>query len=157
MDKIALNISQLEDRIKGWKEEGCSIVFTNGVFDLLHRGHLTYLREAATLGDRLIIGINTDASVKRLKGEKRPVNCLEDRMYMLSCLSCVDMVVPFEEDTPLDLIKHVRPDILVKGGDYKIKNIVGFDYVRSYNGSVKVLSLIDGYSSTLLIEKIKSL
>lgn len=134
---------------------GEKTVFTNGCFDILHAGHVTYLKKARELGDRLIVGINTDASVRRLKGDSRPVNSLEDRMVVLSELNCVDDVIPFDEDTPLNLIMKVHPDVLVKGADYTIENIVGADYVMSYGGEVRTIPLLDGRSTTGIINKMK--
>lgn len=131
------------------------IVFTNGCFDILHKGHITYLREAKKLGDILVIGVNSDASVKRLKGEDRPINPLSDRMEILAALEFVDYVVHFEEDTPLDLIKKIMPDVLVKGGDYKIEDIVGAKEVMANNGEVKVLNFVAGKSTTSIVEKIR--
>ena len=133
------------------------IVFTNGCFDLLHVGHVAYLAAAKALGDYLIVGINDDASVRRLKGATRPINVLQDRMEMIAALESVDLVVPFSEDTPLELIKEVGPDILVKGGDYKVSEIVGAEQVKSSGGEVKVIPFKEGYSSTSLINKIKEI
>lgn len=131
------------------------VVFTNGCFDVLHRGHIHYLAEARALGDCLVVGLNSDASVKGLKGENRPINAEKDRAFLLSALSVVDYVIIFEEDTPLNLIREVIPDILVKGGDYTIDEIVGADFVMQNGGEVKVLQFVDGYSSTQVIEKMK--
>lgn len=135
---------------------GKTIVFTNGCFDILHRGHLTYLADAAKLGDALIIGLNSDDSVKRLKGESRPINDMEDRKFFLEALKSVACVEVFEEDTPIELIKAVTPDILVKGGDYDISKIVGREHVESHGGKVLTIPFVDGYSSTKMIERIKS-
>lgn len=134
---------------------GKKIVFTNGCFDILHRGHLKYLNEAKKLGDILIIGLNSDNSVKRLKGEDRPVNSEGDRQFMLENLKSVDKVFIFEEDTPYDLINAVLPSILVKGGDWAIDQIVGHDIVTANGGQVLSLNFEDGYSTTNLIEKIQ--
>ncbi|MFG1482277.1 D-glycero-beta-D-manno-heptose 1-phosphate adenylyltransferase [Halobacteriovorax sp. RZ-2] len=134
---------------------GKKIVFTNGCFDILHRGHLMYLNEAKKLGDILIIGLNSDSSVKRLKGEDRPVNSEGDRQFMLENLKSVDKVFIFEEDTPYDLINAVLPSILVKGGDWAIDQIVGHDIVTANGGQVLSLNFEDGYSTTNLIEKIQ--
>ena len=131
------------------------IVFTNGCFDLLHQGHVEYLCKARNLGDCLVVGINTDASVRRLKGQGRPISPLKSRQMVLAALSCVDLVVPFSEDTPLELIKLVRPDVLVKGGDYSRETIVGADFVESYGGKVVTIPLVEGFSSTNLINKVK--
>lgn len=134
---------------------GKRIVFTNGCFDILHRGHVTYLSEARKLGDLLVIGLNSDASVKRLKGPERPMNNEADRQYVLSQLKAVDFVEIFEEDTPLNLILKVKPAILVKGGDWKIDQIVGAKEVLSSGGDVFSLNFVDGYSTTALINKIQ--
>lgn len=142
-------------RIIDLKQSGKKIVFTNGCFDILHPGHLSYLREAKNLGDILVIGLNSDTSVRRLKGTKRPINKQKDRSILLQSLSFVDYVITFSEDTPKDLIEILSPDILVKGGDYKIKDIEGADHVIKNNGEVKILDFIHGYSSSNIIEKIK--
>jgi rfaE bifunctional protein nucleotidyltransferase chain/domain len=132
------------------------IVFTNGCFDILHRGHVAYLEEAATLGRSLVVGVNTDASVRRQgKGEDRPINPLEDRMHVLAALACVTLVVPFDEDTPLALIEAVRPDHLVKGGDWPPERIVGADFVRRYGGAVHSIPFRFQRSTTALIERIR--
>ena len=128
---------------------------TNGCFDILHAGHIKYLEEAKALGDTLIIAINDDESVVRLKGKHRPINPLSDRMKVLDGLASSDFIVPFEEDTPIELINLIKPDILVKGGDYSINDVVGVDEVREYGGDVKILSYLDGYSSSKIIEKLK--
>lgn len=141
----------LEESRKGKK-----VVFTNGCFDILHAGHITYLAEAKKLGDILVVGVNSDASVKRLKGEERPVNNVSDRALLLSALESVDYVIPFEEDTPLELIKEVRPDVLVKGGDYSIDNIVGADIVASYGGITTTIPLVPDKSTTGIINRLKS-
>ena len=131
------------------------LVFTNGCFDILHRGHIEYLYQARNLGDALMVGVNTDNSVKRLKGEMRPINGEYDRMMLLASLYFVDYVVLFDEDTPLQLIKSVRPDILVKGGDYTRDTIVGADFVESTGGEVVVISFVEGYSTTKVINKMR--
>ena len=140
--------------ISKWKEirnEEYNVVFTNGCFDVLHRGHITYLAEARDLGDCLVVGLNSDASVKRLKGENRPINNEKDRALLLAALSFVDYIIIFEEDTPKNLIEQVQPDILVKGGDYKIEDIVCADFVQSHGGEVLTIEFVDGYSSTKII------
>lgn len=129
------------------------IVFTNGCFDLLHVGHVRYLQEARNLGDVLVIGVNSDASVKRLKGPTRPVQIEQDRAEILAALGCVDFTAIFAEDTPENLIHQVKPDILVKGGDWKIDQIVGAPFVMSYGGQVMSLQFINGKSTTQLIAK----
>ena len=143
-----ISVSQWE-KVRG---EYQSIVFTNGCFDVLHRGHITYLAQARDLGDCLVVGLNSDASVKRLKGENRPVNGESDRAIVLAALSFVDYIILFEEDTPKNLIEQVKPDILVKGGDYQIANIVGADFVTENGGKVLTLPFVDGYSSTKIIQ-----
>ena len=143
---------QIVDQMQAARLRGETIVMTNGCFDILHAGHINYLEKARTLGDRLIIAVNEDDSVRRLKGEERPLNSVADRMTILSALSCVDWVVPFSEDTPERLISRLLPDILVKGGDYKIADIVGGQQVTDNGGKVTVLDFVDGYSTTKLIE-----
>ena len=136
------------------ENKGKKIVFTNGCFDILHRGHVTYLAEARKLGDLLVIGVNSDASVKRLKGPERPINNEKDRAYVLSQLKSVDFTEIFTEDTPLNLILKVKPQILVKGGDWKIDQIVGAKEVIANGGDVFSLNFVDGYSTTSIINKI---
>ena len=143
---------EIINRIKAKRKK---IVFTNGCFDLLHVGHIRYLAQAKKLGDFLIIGLNSDSSVKELKGEDRPINSFEDRATLLSAIESVDLVIMFEEQTPENLIKDIVPDILVKGGDYNIEDIVGYQTVVQNGGQVKTLSFYDGYSSTNYINKIK--
>jgi D-beta-D-heptose 7-phosphate kinase/D-beta-D-heptose 1-phosphate adenosyltransferase len=135
--------------------QGMRVVMTNGCFDILHPGHIEYLEQARALGDRLIVAVNTDDSVRRLKGPVRPVNPLVHRMRMLAALSCVDWVVPFAEDTPARLIGHLLPDILVKGGDYRPEQIAGADHVMATGGQVRVLGFVPGHSTTSLIDKIR--
>ena len=142
------------DIIKKIKSERKKIVFTNGCFDLLHVGHIRYLFQAKKLGDFLIIGLNSDRSVKKLKGKDRPINSFEDRATLLSAINSVDLVIKFEEQTPENLIKDIAPDVLVKGGDYNIEDIVGYQIVIQNGGQVKTLSFYDGYSSTNYIDKI---
>lgn len=131
------------------------VVFTNGCFDVLHYGHICYLLEARKLGDVLVVGLNSDESVRRLKGPTRPVNGEKERAFVLAALACVDYVVVFEEDTPEELIKIVRPDVLVKGGDYAIENIVGADFVQRNGGVVTTIPFVEGFSSTRIIAKLK--
>lgn len=144
----------IAEKINAWRLRGEKIVFTNGCFDLLHTGHLSYLLKAASFGERLIIGLNNDLSVKRLKGPSRPINTENNRAIMLSALFFVDAVILFEEDTPLNLIMEVMPDVLVKGGDYQIENIVGAKEVQENGGEVRIVDFLNGYSSTSLINKI---
>jgi len=132
------------------------LVFTNGCFDLLHLGHIDYLNKAARLGDFLIVGLNTDQSVRGLKGPGRPINNEESRSKLLSALECVDCVVLFDEDSPLNLIKKILPDVLVKGADYTIDKIIGHEIVLANNGSVETITFLEGYSSSRIINKIKN-
>ena len=134
------------------------VVFTNGVFDILHRGHIEYLTDARNLGDALIVGLNTDASARRLsKGPGRPVNNQDDRAVVLAALEMIDVVVMFDQDTPRELISHLKPDVLVKGGDYRIEDIVGYQEVRSWGGEVKVIPFRTGCSTSSLYERIRKL
>jgi len=139
----------------GWRVKGYRIVFTNGVFDLLHKGHIAILLEAASAGDRLVIGLNTDASVQRLKGPSRPVQVQDDRALIMASQAYVDAVTLFDEDTPLELIKAIRPDVIVKGGDYTPDQVVGRDIVESYGGKVIIVPLEEGRSTTGIIRKTK--
>ena len=132
------------------------IVFTNGCFDVLHFGHVHYLLQAKELGDVLVVGLNSDDSVRRLKGPSRPINGEKERAFVLAALACVDYVVVFEEDTPKELIETVRPDVLVKGGDYALDQIVGADFVTRNGGSVTTLPFVGGFSSTRIIEQLKT-
>jgi len=143
-------------QVKSWQEEGKKVVFTNGVFDLLHIGHITYLAKAAELGDKLIIGLNSDSSVKRIKGEDRPVNDQNSRAALLAALFFVDAITLFEEDTPFNLITGLLPDILVKGADYSVEQIVGAKEVLANGGAVKTINFVEGYSSTSIINKIRN-
>jgi D-beta-D-heptose 7-phosphate kinase / D-beta-D-heptose 1-phosphate adenosyltransferase len=131
------------------------LVFTNGCFDILHRGHVEYLFAARDLGDALVVGVNTDASVRRLKGEGRPVVSLEDRLFVLAGLACVDAVTPFGEDTPRELIAALLPDVLVKGGDYQADAVVGGQEVRDAGGEVRILPFVGGRSTTGIIQKLR--
>lgn len=161
MDKLSLIQSRiipreaLDHKLNIWKFQSDKIVFTNGCFDILHLGHIEYLAKAAGLGERLVIGLNTDASVSKLKGISRPLNPEHARAMVLASLSFVSAVVLFDEDTPYDLIKQVQPDVLVKGSDYTIDQIVGADIVEANGGSVQTINLLEGYSTTSIIEKIK--
>ena len=152
--KIVTN-ETLGARIAELKKEGRKIVFTNGCFDLLHIGHITYLNEARELGDILVVGINSDSSVHTLKGEQRPIIPEQERSHLLAALECVDYVILFDEDTPLNLIKDIRPDILVKGADYTKEEVVGHDVVESYGGSVVLFPLVENMSTSSLINRIK--
>ena len=152
-EKIFTNRSMIS-AIARWQLKNKRIVFTNGCFDLIHLGHIKYLMQAADLGDQLIVGLNTDASVKKLKGPHRPINDEESRMHFIASLFFVSGVVLFDEDTPHELIKLIQPDILVKGGDYKPEEIVGADIVNAKGGEVKVIDFLPGYSSSLIEKKI---
>ena len=138
-----------------WRARGLTIVFTNGVFDLLHRGHIDSLAAARARGDKLVVGVNTDASVARLKGPSRPLAPLEDRMAVLAALESVDLVTAFDEDTPEELIRALKPDVLVKGADYALGAIAGGDFVKSYGGRVETIELTPGRSTSALLEKIR--
>jgi len=141
--------------VAGWRLTSERVVFTNGCFDLIHPGHLRYLLEARALGHRLVVGLNSDASVRRLKGEGRPIMDEQARALLLACLLMVDLVIIFDEETPIELIRALRPDLLVKGGDYRPDEIVGADEVLAWGGVVRVLSLIDGYSTTAIEARIR--
>ncbi len=153
-DKI-FTLSQLKTQADAWKGEGNCVVFTNGCFDLLHTGHITYLAKAAELGDKLIIGLNADQSVQRLKGPNRPVNNEQSRSLLLAALLFTDAIVVFDEDTPHNVITTLLPNVLVKGGDYTIDNIVGAQEVLANGGEVKTINFVDGYSSTSIINRIR--
>jgi D-glycero-beta-D-manno-heptose 1-phosphate adenylyltransferase len=140
--------------VSSWKLQSESIVFTNGCFDIIHKGHVFYLAKARDLGSKLIVGLNTDESVSRLKGPKRPVKELESRALTLAAFSCIDLIVPFGEETPLELISLLIPNILVKGSDYEIKDIVGADVVLSNGGKVETIDFVTGFSSTNYFNKI---
>jgi D-beta-D-heptose 7-phosphate kinase/D-beta-D-heptose 1-phosphate adenosyltransferase len=147
--------ADLLDFVEEAKERGETVVMTNGCFDILHPGHITYLEEAAALGDHLVVAVNDDESVTRLKGPSRPINPLPDRMHMLAALQCVDWVVPFSEDTPERLLCHVLPNVLVKGGDYQPEDIAGYECVVNNGGEVRVLSFAGGYSTSDIIARIR--
>jgi rfaE bifunctional protein nucleotidyltransferase chain/domain len=140
-----------------WRATGKKIVFTNGCFDILHHGHLDLLARAADYGNVLIVGVNTDSSVQRLKGPARPITHEQDRLFQLASLLCTDAVCLFDEDTPEELIKLIKPDVLVKGGDYTIDKIVGANFVQSNGGTVEIIPFVTGYSTTGLIERIQKL
>lgn len=155
-DRRVLDLVQVQRAVNIWRMKGDRIVFTNGCFDILHRGHVEYLQEAAALGDRLIIGVNSDDSVRRLgKATDRPYNDQDSRAKVLAGLRLVDAVVIFDQDTPLELIQAVGPDVLVKGGDWTEDKIVGADIVKARGGEVRSLKLVDGFSTTALVEKIR--
>lgn len=153
--KICSGEDDLKQKLQAWQQAGKKIVFTNGCFDLLHRGHVDYLAKAADLGEVLVIGVNTDASVQKLKGPHRPIQDEQSRMQILASLQCVDAVILFGEDTPYQLIKTVQPDVLVKGSDYKPEDIVGFDIVTAKGGSVKTIDFLPGFSTSGIEQKIR--
>lgn len=163
MDKLQwiqhkiLSREELLKNCNAWRLKGRKIVFTNGCFDILHHGHLDLLAKAATLGNVLVVGLNTDSSVQRLKGPARPVTHEQDRLFQLASLLCTDAVCLFDEDTPEELIKLIRPDVLVKGGDYTIDKIVGADFVQQHGGEVSIIPYVEGYSTTGLIDRIRGL
>jgi len=161
MNRLPINIEQKivsrdyfrENALKLHQQK---IVFTNGCFDVLHFGHVQYLLEARKLGDLLVVGLNSDESVRRLKGPSRPINGEKERAFVLAALAFVDYVTLFEEDTPENLIKVVQPNVLVKGGDYALDQIVGADFVRANGGTVTTIPFVEGYSSTQIIEQLKT-
>ncbi len=152
-DKIVFDWSMLDERLNEWRRHGLRIGFTNGCFDLLHRGHVKLLAEARAACDRLVVGLNSDASVRRLKGKGRPINPAEGRAEVLAALEAVDLVVVFEDDTPLELIKRVRPAVLVKGADWRHDNVVGHDVVEAAGGTVMLVDLVPGHSTTAMVER----
>jgi len=147
----------LSEQVKKWHAAGEKIVFSNGCFDLIHRGHIDYLAKAAEMGTKLVLGLNTDASVSKLKGPHRPIQDEQSRQFILSALAFVDAVTLFDEETPYELIKLVQPDVLVKGSDYKPENIVGYDVVMAKDGEVKTIDYIEGYSTSGIETKIKNI
>jgi len=157
MENKILGREALVHHCNQWRAISKKLVFTNGCFDILHRGHLDYLAKAADMGHILVIGLNTDASVRRLKGEGRPINNEADRALQLAALMFVDAVCLFDEDTPAELIRAVKPDILVKGGDYTIDKIVGADFVLQNGGHVEAIPFVEGYSTSAMINSIKKL
>jgi D-beta-D-heptose 7-phosphate kinase/D-beta-D-heptose 1-phosphate adenosyltransferase len=138
------------------RAQGESIVFTNGCFDIIHAGHVGYLAEARKLGDRLVVAVNSDESVKRLKGAGRPINPVDRRMAVLAGLLAVDWVVSFADDTPEVLLQAIRPDVLVKGGDYRVDQVVGGEFVQGYGGEVRVLAFLDNCSTSAIVEKVRN-
>ena len=155
--KLFLSKQNFSPCLQGWKNENKKIVFTNGCFDILHRGHADYLAKAASLGDVLVLGLNTDRSVRRLKGNSRPIVDEYSRAFMLASFLFVDAVVLFDEDTPLDLIAFTQPDILVKGSDYKEEDIVGAEIVKAKGSSIITIDFVEGFSTTAIIGKINAI
>ncbi len=154
-DKI-ISLEELKARIESWKANGEKIVFTNGCFDILHRGHVEVLAKTADLGDKLIIGLNSDSSIKKIKKENRPIVDEKSRALLLAAFSFVDAIVLFSEQTPINLIAEIKPDILAKGGDYEIQEIVGHNIVQGNGGEVITIPLTEGFSSTNIIDKIQN-
>ena len=150
-----MNLGEAQQQVDVWKKQKDSIIFTNGCFDIFHAGHAMYLEEAKQLGQRLVVGLNTDESVKKLKGEHRPIISLDDRAGVLCALQAVDMVIPFAENTPIELIRILMPDVLVKGGDYDIEQMIGKDLVEKAGGEVKILSFKNDISTSTIIERIQ--
>ena len=159
-------LSRIESKIKSlaeatqvmreWELNEEKIVFTNGCFDIVHRGHVDYLSRAKDLGTKLVLGLNSDASVQRLKGSNRPIVDEQSRAILLAAFQFIDMVVFFDEDTPYELIKALQPDVLVKGSDYNAKDIVGYDVLMAKGGSVETIDFVEGFSTTAIVEKIKT-
>jgi rfaE bifunctional protein nucleotidyltransferase chain/domain len=158
MEESAHKIVSLPDaktKVKTWQQAGQKVVFTNGCFDLIHLGHVDYLEKARALGQKLVLGLNTDDSVSRYKGPERPLQDQNSRARVLAAMQFIDLVVFFNEDTPLSLISELVPDVLVKGSDYLTENIVGADVVQKAGGEVKTIDFVSGYSTTRIVEKIK--
>ena len=158
LNKINSKIFSLDDlknQVNAWKQAGEEVVFTNGCFDIIHRGHIEVLAQTADLGDRLIIGLNADSSIQKLKGEGRPIITENSRAILLASLSFVDAVILFTDETPINLITTLLPDLLAKGGDYEIETIVGHEIVQNNGGKVILVPFVDGFSSTTIIDKIK--
>lgn len=157
-DRILFKIQSWQEAKKtaeGWARQNNTIVFSNGCFDLVHKGHIDYLARARALGDKLVLGLNSDHSVSQLKGSSRPVVDEQSRAFLMAAFECIDLVVIFDEDTPYDLIKLLQPDVLVKGDDYKPEEIAGYDIVQAKGGKVVTVKLVEGYSTTALINRIK--
>ncbi len=155
--KLLTDKTLAKQEVDMWKQLGDKVVFTNGCFDVFHAGHAQYLAEAKELGDRLIVGLNSDSSVKKLKGNGRPIQSLEDRAAVLHALRSVDMVICFSEDTPMELITTLIPDVIVKGGDYNIEDMIGKDFIEEAGGEVKILSFKKGISTSNIIARIQKL
>ena len=151
------SLENLKIQVDNWKKSGEKVVFTNGCFDIVHRGHIEVLARTADLGDKFIIGLNSDSSIQKLKGKDRPIIDEKSRAILLAALSFVDAVVLFSEDMPLNLITTLTPDVLAKGGDYEIETIVGHEIIQSNGGKVILVPFVEGFSSTTIIDKIKKL
>jgi len=155
-EKLGVDRERLAARLAVERQRGRRVVMTSGCFDILHRGHIAYLNRAKTLGDILVVGLNTDETVRRLKGAGRPVNTVDDRAQVLAALSCVDHVIAFDEPTPTELVRVLRPDVFAKGGDYTIDRLPEADAVRTYGGEVRILPYVDDRSTTGIIERIRA-
>lgn len=151
-----VDMTTLQSRLHHWRAVGDRVVFTNGCFDILHRGHVELLAQCRELGDHVVLGLNSDASTRRLKGPQRPINDQLSRAIVLAGLSFVDAIIIFEEDTPLEMITQIHPDVLVKGGDYKASEIIGADFVKNNGGEVRIIPLVDGFSTTSIISRSSS-
>ncbi|MBA2840138.1 rfaE bifunctional protein nucleotidyltransferase chain/domain [Methanococcus maripaludis] len=144
----------LHNLVKELRKNNLKIVFTNGCFDILHKGHVKYLSEAKKFGDILIVGINSDSSIKKIKGNKRPIIPLESRIEVLNAIKSVNFVIPFEEETPINIISLIKPDVHVKGGDYTVENLPESKIILEYGGNIKIINLVDGYSTTNIVSSI---
>tara|TARA_B100001778_G_C18581648_1_gene627719 strand:+ start:778 stop:1278 length:501 start_codon:yes stop_codon:yes gene_type:complete len=156
IEKKIQTLEQGKSTVQDWISNNETIVFTNGCFDILHLGHLDYLLKAKDLGSKLIVGVNSSSSVQKLKGPSRPINSTQSRSKLLAGFECIDLIVVFNEDTPLNLIQSLKPNILVKGGDYTFETIVGAEEVTSYGGHVKIIPFLPGYSTSKIVTKIQS-
>lgn len=155
IEKKVMDTVKLSDKLIKWRDQGCKIVFTNGCFDIIHLGHIDYLARAADFGDKMVIGLNTDTSVSRIKGPTRPINDQRSRAMVLASLGFISAVVLFDEPTPYELIKLVQPEVLIKGADYKPEDIVGYDIVMAAGGSVQTIPFVDGYSTSAIEQRIR--
>ena len=156
IEKKLMNSIQLIDQLNDWQKAGCKIVFSNGCFDILHLGHIDYLARAADFGDKMVIGLNTDSSVSKIKGPTRPINDERSRAMVLAALEFVSAIILFDEPTPYELICLVQPDVLVKGADYKPEDIVGYDIVTAKGGNVYTIPFVEGYSTTKIEQRIRN-
>jgi D-glycero-beta-D-manno-heptose 1-phosphate adenylyltransferase len=147
-----LSLNNLLSKLENHKKDGNKIVFTNGCFDILHKGHVAYLQEAKRLGDVLVLGLNSDKSVREIKGPERPINNEDDRAFVLAGLYCIDYILIFDQPTPFEILSQIKPDILVKGGDYKHEEVIGSEFA----GETQLISFVEGYSTSRIIEKLKS-
>ena len=154
---MTVSIEQVESLVAGWRREGRSVVFTNGVFDILHPGHLRYLQAARAQGDHLVVGVNSDRSVRANKGPSRPINPESERAEMLAALACVEAVVVFDEETPAEIVRRLQPDVLVKGADWPADQIVGRDTVEARGGRVVRVPVEEGYSTSAIIDRVRRL